>query len=135
MADPILGAGTSISYSAVTPTTYTLLAQLYDCNIPEQVVADVKASHYGTTGQVHNYIPGWTEPGVVDCEMEYVAANHAALVALLKVKHSFKITLSDGSNFVFVGYVNKIGGAIPMEDRVTVKFSIKVTNLLTHATT
>jgi hypothetical protein len=134
MATGQIGEGTTLGYSAVPATTYTTVGDVFDVSFPDLTVADVKDTNYDTASHMHSYIAGWIEGGVVTFQVSYSKAEHATLEAFVRVKKTWKITLPDGGNYIWVGYINKMGGAIPNEDRMTVSFSIKICTLPTFAT-
>jgi hypothetical protein len=132
--DGIIGLNTGLFYSAFpTPSSYTEVTEVIDVNFPEVSVADVKTTHYKTTNGIHDYTPGWKDGATLEVEKYYVAADESTLRGLLGVKKTWKVVLPDGGNYIFGGFMNKIGGAIPNEDRVTIKFSVKICTLPVYA--
>jgi hypothetical protein len=122
----IIGDSTALLYSAVPATTYTELAGISDLNVPDSVVAAVKNTNYKTTNKVNDYLPGWKEGGSMEVTMDYIPTNLTTLKGMEGVRKSWKILLNDGGNFLFEGFVEKVGVKAPAEGKVTVGFSIKV---------
>jgi hypothetical protein len=129
-----IGMGTSLAYSAVPATTYTTLANITDITMPDPSAPDVKVTNYGTTG-AHDFIAGFVDGGTIEVEKEYLPADAITLQGMLRTRKTWKVSLPDVSNFIFEGYINKISGAIPMEDKVTQKFTIKICTLPTISLT
>lgn len=127
MSEAIIGAGTTIGYSAIPPTTYTTIAEVFNCAMPEYDQPKVKATHYTSPNRTHEYIEGWKDGSDLEFELNYTSAERAALLGIRGVMKTWKLTYPDGATDIFKGYVSKVGGAIPNEDRVTMKVTLTLT--------
>jgi hypothetical protein len=122
-----LGTGTKLFKGPLgaSPVFVELLG-IQDVAFPEISAADVKDTNYQTAGQFHDYAPGWSEGGTIDVVKDFISADEIALRGLYRTRLQWKVQLSSLENWVFTGYINKMGGALPAEDKISIKFSIKI---------
>jgi hypothetical protein len=122
----IIGAGTGVFFGPTGASpTFVEVVGASDVNFPETVVTDVKNTNYKTPNKTHDYIPGWQEAGQMEVTTDYLPATETQLRGIVGVRKSWKVVLSDGANFIFEGYVNKVGEKVPNEDKVTQNFGVK----------
>jgi hypothetical protein len=120
------GFGSTISYAATTVSggvytvsgTYAKIAQSIDLASPEIEIGDIKLTNNDSPNQSHEYAPGLLEPGEIQFEWIYTPAEQATIYGITGDGnvYSFKETFSDGSNFIWLGWIKKIGVETKTED-------------------
>ena len=127
----IIGKGTTLGYTSTTTATaatfYTSVTELFDVGWPEEENQEAEVTHYTSDDDRLEFVGGWWGPQEVEFEANYVKAGCTAMAALGTTKRNWKITLPDSSIWVFPGWLKKLGGAIPNQDKVTVKGTIRLT--------
>lgn len=125
----MIGEGSELYYGNVGEAASTEIIGVMSVEFPETTVADVKDVNYKTADTTVGYIPGWKEGGAVSVEVDYEKAGENTLRGLLGTKKAWKVVAPDGGNHTFTGYMNKIGTPLPSDDKVVIKFGIKVCTL------
>jgi hypothetical protein len=134
------GYGSSISYAATTYSagvysvsgSYTKIAQSMDLQSPEDEVGDIKITNNDSPNNSQEYRPGMLDPGEMDFELIYTPAEHLTLHTICGDGnvYAFKEIFADGSNFVWFGWVKKIGVETKTENeavksKVTIRTATK----------
>jgi hypothetical protein len=124
----IIGAGTTLGYASSQFGSYTSLAELADAGIPSDTADEAEATHYLSPNTRKEFLAGWLDAGEVELDLNYTAAQYAALIAILRVTKWWKLTLPDGSLIYYQGWIKKHGGVVPNKERVQIKTTIRVTS-------
>lgn len=121
------GMKTKFSYGdAGQSTTFTDLANVVDVTPPTSEVDDIETTNMDSPDGHKEYEPGLIEGGESEVVLQYVKADHAAVVALLGVPKAFKIEFSDGAKLIWQGYVKSLGLEIEREGIITTPITVKV---------
>lgn len=125
----IIGKGTTLGYSVVDADSYTTIAELFSVGIPDTEVDEVEVTHYASDNDFKEFVAGWEDGGEVEFELNYEKDEADALIALRGAPMDWKITLPDTSTWIFPGFIKKLGGEIPNQDKVTTKATIRITGV------
>jgi hypothetical protein len=116
--------------------SYVDVGQIVDFTPHAMEVTDVKSSHLASPSAVHQYDPGFIEPGEIAFTLNFVKADYATLHGHLiaRQKRNYKVrlndgsTLTNGSNTIIQGYVKRLGKAqlstdatVPIQATGTIK--------------
>lgn len=132
-----IGYGTTLSYSTnlVTPS-YTALAELIDITPPKQKVKSVDFTTFSSPSDAQEFKPGLLDGGEVTLKVNYRSDSQAVVDTLVQTMVAWKtqlpITASEvttGGSWTFTGFLTDIGGAVPVDDRITSDFTIKVSGV------
>lgn len=122
----VAGFGTIIEHSA-DGTTFVAVADLTDIKPPKKSASKVKTTTHSTPDNTHTYRSGLSEPGDLELKAKYSKTAYAAIDALYKVTSTWRITYTDGSKLVGMGYVSDVDApSAPMDDDS--EFSFKIVN-------
>lgn len=106
--------------------TWVAFAKVTDLTPPKPEIDDIDVSHMESPDEWKEYEPGWKEGGEVDVTIQYAKAQNAAVLALLGVKHGFRITFVDGSKWQWDGYLKSTGNEVEREGIVSTVVTVKV---------
>jgi hypothetical protein len=117
------------------PAVFTDLGELIEISGPDMTRAAIDASHSLSDGNYKEFIPGMKDAGEISETIALVPSAgatdpHALLVADFEseTKQPYRLLFPDGATYwLFNGIVTGLGHAIPIEDRMTVAITIKVT--------
>ncbi len=126
----IIGHGTLVGYSTTgvtTPTSFTSLTEVYEVSLPDTEVDEVEATHYGSANNFKEFIAGLEDGGEVEVQLNYTKTQCDTLDLMRRTIKEWLITMPDVSYWRFPGYIKKMSGAIPDQDKVSVKVTIRVT--------
>lgn len=129
----IIGRGTTISYGdSGSDTSFTALAEVVDCPLPEiSTPSKVPATHY-LSGDFMDYVsPGFKDVGDIELELNYEASQTATLIDLVGVEKWWLITLPDGATYLFPGYISKLGGTNPKDNVIKQKVGLAIIGEIT----
>lgn len=134
---PKIGAGTSLSYSTDNGGTYTPLAKIIGFTPAKLSVAKVPIDSFDNPTfnglPVEDQIPGWITPGTYGVKLHYLKTQFGVIRGLVGVQGSsgtttkFKIIKSDGSGYVFAGYIAELGEEIPMKEAMSCDAMLQIT--------
>jgi hypothetical protein len=113
------------------------LAEVISFQFPDMESSVTNISHLFSPGRAKEFIAGFTDGGQVTLKMNYFAAAMAAVISIRPTTASgraasnlkFAIVLPDAGVFYCEGFIQKIGGEVPEDDRVTADVTIKVSGL------
>lgn len=120
----ISGKGTTLSIapdSAGSAGSYTDVGEVIEISQPAVNSDLVDATHFTSDSDFGDTIStGWKKGDDVPFKINYVKAQASTLYGAVGTYSWFKITLPDGSTYVFPGYLTKFGGdPVAMRDRIT----------------
>jgi len=137
MSGAINGFATTLSGS-VNFTGTNVISEVQSITLPKLEVNDIDVSSMDSASNYMEFIPGSTNPGVIDLTVNYLEAQDklmSGIVGGTNVAETWTITLPDGATWASVGYVNGFGaGEAVTNDKVSREISIKCTGLPTHTT-
>ena len=129
-SDAISGVGTIFKRSDMESSpTFNAIAEINSVQGPDKSRAVIDVTHLGSTGGYREFIAAFRDGGQVVLEMNYTRDGY------LDMNDDFEIeTLVDyqivfpGSigTFEFSGLVTDIGNSIPLDDKITMSVTIKV---------
>ncbi len=124
----IVGNNSILSYCSTIGGSYTTVSEVVNFSMPTATVKKVPFTHYSSDSGWAEFKSGvWKEGGSVDVELNYVKTLGTLIyTTLLGSEQFYKLTLKDGSTFIFPGIITDAGGAIPKDDRVTQTFKIDI---------
>jgi hypothetical protein len=115
-------------------TAVTGIVEVTSISLPELGMTDIDVSSFDSASNYMEFVGGSIDPGVVDMELNYDAANDdLILLALGDVNETWTITFPDASTWATDGYVNKMGGGTTApNDKISRTMSIKCSGVPTH---
>lgn len=137
MSNAKIGLGARLQYSscASTVSTYTSLAELLDIDSPAPEYPMLDCTNMDTTA-AKDYLPQTlVEGGQLDVSVHYTTGNAAAFNTILGDKCAWRVRYNGSSCHRFVGYLTSWSITAPVEDKMTMKGTIKVTSLPVYSAT
>lgn len=125
-----IGFGSALKYSTDGGSTWTTVAKVSAFTPNKVSVAKVaidamdNATFNGLP--VEDAIAGWVSPGTYGSTMYYQSAGYSAIHALVGITYKFKVIKSDGSGYVFGGYIAELGEQIPLKEAMMMDFTIQI---------
>jgi hypothetical protein len=115
-------------------TAVTGIVEVTSISLPELGMTDIDVSSFDSASNYMEFVGGSIDPGVVDMELNYDAANDdLILLAIGDVNEEWTITFPDASTWATKGYVNKMGGGTTApNDKISRTMSIKCSGVPTH---
>ena len=126
-SNAISGFGTTLGYQAGTDGTYTTFAEITNITPPAIKGDTAEVSTMDSPNGYKEFIGTLIDGGEVTVSLNYKASQTVTVAALVNVKKTWKITINDGSNWVFSGLLTGLSGAIPVDGKVSQDWTIKVT--------
>jgi len=127
-SDGTLGKGTTLSGSVTNA-----IGNITSLTLPTLTRDPVEITTMDSEDNWREFIPGLLNSGEVTFELNYdgSAAGNANVLntALTAVEATWTITFPDGSKYVIDGFITSIGGAAPMDDKITQSVTIKFTGV------
>jgi hypothetical protein len=121
----ISGFGTTLSGSTAGP-----IGMITKLNIDGLEATDIDVSTMNAPGAVMLNIPGMLDPKTISIELLYERVNAAIVLALIgAANQSWTIKFPDGSTYVQTGHVKSSGIAIPMNDKISQSFVLKMSGV------
>lgn len=133
----VFGSGIVFSYGDTTavftaPTSgWTATDEVTDIKLPQPEKDKIKTSHMLTTGRVHTYRSGWTEPGTAEVTLHYEKTVYSTLKALEGLDKNFRAIFLDGSGVGWTGYITGVYPETDIEGLVTTVIKFQVSGALT----
>jgi hypothetical protein len=123
---------------SVNFTGTNAISEIVSIDLPELNVTDIDVSSMDSASNYMEFIPGSTDPGVIDVTVNYTEAQDklmSGIVGGTNVAETWTITFPDSATWATSGYVSNFGaGTAQPNDKITRTFSIKCTGLPTHTT-
>lgn len=113
------------------------IGEVVGIQCPELAKTDIDVSSFDSDGNFMEFVPGSTDPGLIDVELNYDAAVEEDLLAayLLAANQTWTISYPNGTSWRTDGYINKMkGGNATSNDKLSSVLSIKCSGLPTQAT-
>jgi hypothetical protein len=127
----VLGYGTTFQYSLDGGNTYTSIAQCMELQPPDITINDVDITGLLSPNQAKQFRPGLLDGGEVAFKLIFLASVLSALYNqlfnTLYWKEIYPDGTTQGSTWVFQGYIKKFGGEIPVDNNIMCNVTIKVT--------
>jgi hypothetical protein len=120
----VLGAGATLQ---VNLSGWQTLGNITAINGPEIETDDVNITNLSSPNLFKVWMAGWADAGVAEMEANFDPGTFATLYAQIRVSNSWQIVFSNGSKWTFTGYLKNIKTENPLEEQVTMPFSIKIT--------
>lgn len=130
MSDAILGYGITYEISTTTGgSTYTLIGEVYDLELPSDEVEEVDVTHYGSPARTREYIAGVISTGEASFSINWIPGN-ATDVYLRGLRISgqtrnHRITFPNDTSVVYPAFIKGYAPAAPIDDRLTAQFTVK----------
>ncbi len=127
---PIIGYGFEFAMSTDGGTTYVTVGEVEDITAPGVKVKDVDISYIQMSTPYRIFQPGLADAEEATFKLIFQHTKYATLLTNVRVMNMWKITFSDlgtaASTLVFTGYINGMKTPVPMDDKVTVDVTIKI---------
>lgn len=130
----ILGIGDGASTEV-----FTSIAEILDVAGPTYSKDTIDVSHASSPDKYREFIAGFIDAGEVTVSANMTQSDFASLLALLELEplNNYKLTIPD-SNFttkptiLFAAHVTALSSPIPVEDKVTMDVTFKVSGKPTY---
>ena len=126
------GVGTVFNRNAVA------IAEVNSIDGPNKSRNTIDVTSLDSTGGYKEFIPGFRDGGEIALDMNFTLDGYDDMNADFESEtiQTYSIVLGDTGNttFSFSGYVTSLGLAVPLEDKVTSKVTIKISGQVTLAT-
>jgi hypothetical protein len=122
-----IGAGTRLEFSDTDGTGYTAVGTLRSVGMPKVSVNKVERKNHDMADLTTQYLPGWLDPGEIDGEIEYDGTQCSTLYAIVGVEKYWQITLPDGGEWSFAGFISEFDGESPIDGLMTTKIKLQPT--------
>ena len=129
----ILGKGTTFLTATASAGSYTAIGEMTDIGTPDPTPDDVEVTHFTSDNSYKEFIPGFVDGGEVSGKFNFLADAVTTIEGYRGTSRWWKVLLSDGSSYIFPGYLKKLTLGVPLKDKVEASFTIKVTGLHTYA--
>lgn len=126
-----IGYGLSVAIeSDASPPTFVELEEVINVTPPNQQVDQVEATHMQSPNRTREFVTGLQSPGEASVEMNFVAGNTSdQRLDALKTSGTAKntrITFPNGVTWDFLAIVTGKEVASPVDDRMTVTWTLTV---------
>jgi hypothetical protein len=123
----VKGHSVEIAHSETSGGTYTKIANLVDLDMASLLQAeDIDVSHMESVDQIEETEPGWAAGQEFTATWQYAKAVNATVYALFRQKKFWKVTFSDGSTWVFPGYLKDFGNTVERKGIITLSLTMKI---------
>ena len=136
---PFVGLGSVFQFATVaSPATFTSLLGITAIAFSGDKTTTAKTTNMLTTNGVDTYISGTTEPGTVDIKAIY-SPGDASVISLEAIRASgaavnmevvYPLSLGTAT---FLGIVESVTRAIPLDKEATVDIKIKITGAVVYS--
>ena len=112
----------------------TAIAEVLSISGPNITRETVDATSMESATRHREFISGLRDAGEVSLELNYTEAGYTAL----KAEHddddagSYSIDLANGDTFDFSGFLTELSVEAPLDDKVTISASFKITGAVTY---
>ena len=127
----------ALNTSVTTITSITsFVGEVIKFSLPEVGITDIDVSTMDSTDNYMEYIGGSADPGSIELELNYNAANDDKLIDIFgSVPETWHLTFPDNSRWSCSGYINKLGGGTAgPNEKITRTIGIKCSGKPTHRT-
>jgi hypothetical protein len=137
MSGPYVGIGDAFEFATVaSPSTYTTLDGVESISISGDKVETSKTTTMASTNGVDTFIAGTQDPGTVDVKGFFLPGD-ASQVALEAIRLAaqpvnFKVTYGSSNSCTFLGIVESMTPAFPLDKPATLDVKIKITGPKTY---
>jgi hypothetical protein len=141
--DAFTGAGATLSWSVDSGTNWVEIPCVEEIDAPADEVTKVKRSHLKSPGKVNQYLPGFSDMGVLKAKVQFEKSRYTALAAIkgqvkvAGVAVTWKYTIDDDATtdtkWVFPGFLSKL--PIPnarMEETAVMEIEVTATGAVTY---
>ena len=133
-----IGLGTVVAYESVTPGTYTTVGEVFDFSGTSTSMDTVDATDFSHTDGHRRFLAGLIDAG----EITFTLNFDPALTVYGTIDTFYKARTAKNWKFSYAGstvntivsaLVTGIGRAVPMDDKMTMEVSLKVSGVMTEA--
>ena len=138
-----MAVNTTIGYGAVfqretaTPGTYASLAELVAFTPPNVSLETVDATHFTSPSAYREYIAGLLDGGEVEVTLNFNSdgADWSNYITDIEARAAvnYKIILADTTEIAFAAIPTGYSPEVPLDDKMTISFTYKVTGRPTVA--
>lgn len=130
-----IGYGYALKYSTDN-TTFTALSEILDLKPGSQTREKVEVYSNTSSNEYPDKIPGWKAIGDYEADIVYTGAIRAQLETWAEAGTvlNWKFVRPNGtSTSAFQGFVSEISDAVPLKDKMSIKFKLTVTGAAAFA--
>jgi predicted secreted protein len=126
-----IGYGSLLEVSTDNGATWAEVAEVTNITPPSDTVDSIDVTHMQSPNRTREFIPGLADPGECSIEMNFIpgAATDVQLRTLKAngTKAKWRITWPNAVIWVFSGFVTGVEATGPVDDKMAVTATIKVT--------
>jgi len=112
---------------------YNTVGQVTDLNLPDFKAKDVDNSNIQMANPWRSFQSGLVDPGMVKFKLIFKKSDYNTLFSNIRVSNNFQIVFSDivstASILQFAGYISGLDGAAPLDDKIELSVTIKLSGL------
>jgi hypothetical protein len=133
-----IGLGTIVAYESVTPGTYTTVGEVFDFSGTSSSMDTVDSTDFSNTDGHRRFIAGLIDAGEITFTLNYDPALtvYGAIDTLYKARthKNWKFTYAGSTvNTIVSALITGLGRAVPMDDKMSMEVSLKISGLMTEA--
>lgn len=139
MSEAFAGVGTQFKRgNGASPEVFTAIAEVNNITGPNKSRGTIDVTSLDSTGGYREFIASFRDPGEVQLNMNFTLAGFNDMNDDFESDSSvnYQIVLPDTGNTTleFAAFVTALGMAVPMDDKVTMTVTLKVTGVVTLET-
>lgn len=132
MSNAIAGVGTVFNRgNGLSSESFSPISEINSIDGLSATAEDIDVTSLDSTGGWREYIRGFRDAGTVVLNMNWTRDNYITMLADFESDDSvnYQIVFNDAGDTTidFTGYVTELPITIPMDDKVTMTVTIKVT--------
>ena len=132
-----IGLGMVLAYESSTPGTYTAVGGLYDVTANELSMDTVDVTNHGHSDGYRRFIGALIDGGEVSGTLEFDPALtvYGALKTIMETRaaKNWKVTYPGGANTIVSALLTNMGRETPLDDKMTLPITLKVSGPSTEA--
>jgi len=133
MGNAVAGLGTTLS--KWVSSAWVLVADINSISGPSPTKETIETTTLDTTGGYKTFIGALKDPGTISLSMNFVRATYDIMKTDFEASAEvlYKIALPDAANTIleFSGIVTEIPLEIPIDDKITLDVTIKISGAVT----
>jgi hypothetical protein len=133
-----IGLGTVVAYESSTPGTYTTVGEIFEFSGTSLSMDTVDATDFSHTDGHRRFIAGLIDAGEVTFTLHFDPALtvYGAIDTIFKARtaKNWKFTYAGSTvNTIVSALVTGLGRAVPMDEKMTMEVTLKLSGTLTEA--
>jgi hypothetical protein len=133
-----IGLGTTVAYESATPGTYTPIGETFEFEPPTLSMDTIDSTDFSHTDGYRRFIGGLIDGGEITFTLNFDPAGtvYGALETILETRavKNWKFAYAGSTvNTIVSALITSLGRVVPMDDKMSMPVTLKVSGLLTEA--